>query len=164
LTTHALMPSDTPTPAGSPAGAAPASGQAAAAAPAPKVETPTSVKVLRNIDIPILAIALPIFIVAGLPILGWVTGAGAWAAQRAVSELAVRKANKAEDPRTKVGLLAGSMIGRGWLVAGIIIAVGLGNNDAGLSAAILFLITFTAQFTMTLAMRPFEVTDRSPRK
>src|SRR3954468_19947853 len=116
------MPSDTPTPAGSPAGAAPAPApeQAAAAAPAPKPETPTSVKVLRNIDIPILALALPIFIVAGLPILGWVTGAGAWAAQRAVSELAVRKANKAEDPRTKVGLLAGSMIARGWLVAGII--------------------------------------------
>src|SRR4051794_13247958 len=156
------MPSDTPTPAGLPAAAAPTSaGPPAAAAPTP---TPTSVKVLRNIDIPILAIALVVFIVAGLPILGWVTGAGAWAAQRAVSELAIRKANKADDPRTKVGLLAGSMIARGWLVAGIIIAVGLGNNDAGLSAAILFLVTFTAQFTMTLAMRPFEVTDRSPRK
>src|SRR3954464_8129920 len=149
------MPSETPTPAGPPAGAAPTP------EPAP---TPTSVKVLRNIDIPILAIALVVFIVAGLPILGWVTGAGAWAAQRAVSEFAIRKANKADDPRTKVGLLAGSMIARGWLVAGIIIAVGLGNNDAGLSAAILFLVTFTAQFTMTLAMRPFEVTDRSPRK
>lgn len=150
------MPSDTPTPAGSPAGAA--------SAPASATETPTSVKVLRNIDIPILALALPIFIVAGLPILGWLTGAGAWAAQRAVNELAIRKANKADDPRAKVGYLAGSMIGRGWLVAGIIIAVGLGKNDAGLSAAILFLVTFTAQFTMTLAMRPFEVTNRSPRK
>jgi hypothetical protein len=149
LTTHALMPTDTPTSAGPPAGDAP---------------TPTSVKVLRNIDIPILAIALVVFIAAGLPILGWITGAGAWAIQRGVNELAIRKANKAEDPRAKVGYLAGSMIGRGWLVAGIIIAVGLGNNEAGLSAAILFLVTFTAQFTMTLAMRPFEVTNRSPRK
>jgi hypothetical protein len=127
-------------------------------------DTPTSVRVLRNVDVPILAIALVVFLAAGLPMLGWVTGAGAWAIQRGVSELAVRKANKADDPRTKVGLLAGSMIGRGWLVAGIIIAVGLGHNDAGLSAAILFLLVFTAQFTMTLAMRPFEVTDRSPRK
>jgi len=126
-------------------------------------ETPTSVRVLRNVDVPALALALVIFLAAGFPILGWVTGAGAWAIQRAVSELAIRKANKATDPRTKVGLLAGSMIGRGWLVAGIIIAVGLGNNDAGLSAAVLFLAVFTLQFTMTLAMRPFEVTDRSPR-
>lgn len=150
------MPTDTPAPA-------PDEARVPAAAPTP-ADTPTSVKVLRNVDVPILAIALVIFLVASLPIVGWLTGAGAWAVQRAVSELAVRKANKAQDPRTKVGLLAGSMIGRGWLVAGIIIAVGLGNNDAGLSAAVLFLVTFTAQFTMTLAMRPFEVTDRSPRK
>jgi hypothetical protein len=119
-------------------------------------DTPTSVRVLRNIDVPVLALALVIFAVAGLPIAGWLTGAGAWAAQRLVSEYATRKANKAEDPRAKVGILAGSMIGRGWLVAGIIIAVGLGNNKAGLSAAILFLAVFTAQFTITLATRPFE--------
>jgi hypothetical protein len=120
-------------------------------------DTPTSVRVMRNVDVPVLAVALVIFLVAGLPIVGWVTGAGAWAIQRAVSELAVRKANRATDPRTKVGLLAGSMIGRGWLVAGIIVAVGLGNNRAGLSAAVLFLVVFTIQFTITLAMRPFEM-------
>src|SRR5436190_14761395 len=119
-------------------------------------DTPTSVRVLRNIDVPVLALALIIFVVAGLPILGWVTGAGAWAAQRLISEYATRKANDAEDPRATVGILAGSMIGRGWLVAGIIIAVGLGNNEAGLTAAVLFLIVFTVQFTITLAMRPFE--------
>jgi hypothetical protein len=48
------------------------------------------------------------------------------------------------------------MIGRGWLVAGIILAVGLTDNKAGLSAAVLFLAVFTLQFTMTLAMRPYE--------
>ena len=112
---------------------------------------------MRNIDVPVLALALVIFLVAGLPLLGWVTGAGAWAIQRLISEYATRKAEKADDPRTKVGILVGSMIGRGWLVAGIIIAVGLGNNDAGLSAAVLFLAVFTVQFTMTLAMRPYEI-------
>jgi hypothetical protein len=111
---------------------------------------------MRNVDVPVLAVALIVFVVAGLPIVGWVTGAGAWAIQRLVSELAVRKANAADDPRTKVGLLAGSMIGRGWLVAGIILAVGLGNNEAGLSGAVLFLAVFTIQFTITLAMRPYE--------
>lgn len=119
-------------------------------------ETPTSVRVMRNVDVPALALALVVFLAAGFPILGWVTGAGAWAIQRAISEFTVRKAEKATDPRTKVGLLAGSMIGRGWLVAGIILAVGLGNNDAGLSGAVLFLAVFTLQFTMTLAMRPYE--------
>jgi hypothetical protein len=119
-------------------------------------DTPTSVRVMRNIDVPVLALALVIFAVAGLPIIGWVTGAGAWAIQRLIAEYAARKSNQAKDPRAKVGILAGSMIGRGWLVAGIIIAVGLGNNTAGLSAAVLFLAVFTVQFTMTLAMRPYE--------
>jgi hypothetical protein len=118
------------------------------------------VRVLRNVDVPVLALALVLFLVAGLPLLGWLTGAGAWAIQRLVSEFAIRKAEAAEDPRTKVGLLAGSMIGRGWLVAGIIIAVGLGNNDAGLAAAVLFLAVFTIQFTMTLAMKPYEIKGR----
>src|SRR4051812_33750673 len=120
-------------------------------------DTPTSVRVMRNIDVLVLAVALVIFLVAGFPILGWVAGAGAWAIQRGISELAVRKAEKATDPRTKVGLLAGSMIGRGWLVAGIIVAAGLGDKDVGLSAAILFLATFTLQLTMTFATRPYEV-------
>jgi hypothetical protein len=124
-------------------------------------DTPTSVRVLRNVDVPALALALVIFLVAGFPILGWVTGAGAWAIQRAISEFTIKKAEKATDPRTKVGLLAGSMIGRGWLVAGIILAVGLTNNDAGLSGAVLFLAVFTLQFTMTLAMRPYET--KGPR-
>jgi lysylphosphatidylglycerol synthetase-like protein (DUF2156 family) len=157
LTTHALMPSDTPTSAGPPAGDTPA--------PASAKKDPTSVRVMRNIDVPVLAIALIVFLVAGLPLLGWVTGAGAWAIQRAIATFAARKAEQSEDPRAKVGLLAGSMIGRGWLVAGIIIAVGLNNNDAGLAAAVLFLITFTAQFTMTLAMRPFDIAaDRAGRR
>src|SRR4051794_7793320 len=151
------MPSDSPTSAGTPPEGSSATPGEATPNKATGTADPTSVKVMKNIDVLVLAIALPIFLAAGFPILGWVTGAGAWAIQRAIAALAAKKANEASDPRAKVGLLAGSMIGRGWLVAGIIIAVGLNNNDAGLSAAVLFLITFTAQFTITLAMRPFEI-------
>jgi hypothetical protein len=118
--------------------------------------TPMSVRVLRNIDVVALAVALVLFLVAGFEILGWVTGAGAWAIQRGIAELAANRAAHAKDVRTRVGLLAGSMILRGWIVAGIILAVGLGNSEAGLGAAVLFLAVFTLQFTMTLAMRPFE--------
>jgi hypothetical protein len=119
-------------------------------------DTPMSVRVLRNIDVPFLAIALVIFLAAGFPLLGWVTAAGAWAIQRGIDEWAKRKAISATDTRTKVGVLAGSLLARGWIVAGIIIAVGLGNNDAGLSAAVLFLATFTLHMTITMAMRPYE--------
>src|SRR3954452_20605719 len=129
----------------------------------PADTTPTSVRVMRNVDVLVLALALPLFAVAGWPLLGWLTGTAVWAIQRLISELAMRKAAASDDPRTKVGLLAGSMIGRGWLVAGIILAVGLSNNEAGLSAAVLFLAVFTLQFTMTLAMRPFERTTKPGR-
>src|SRR4051812_25169443 len=126
----------------------------------PADTTPTSVRVMRNVDVLVLALALPLFVVAGWPLLGWLLGAGVWTIQRLISEYAVRKAEASDDPRTKVGLLAGSMLGRGWLVAGTILAVGLKNNDAGLAGAVLFLAVFTVQFTMTLAMRPFQQKGR----
>jgi hypothetical protein len=124
-----------------------------AGSPAP---TPMSVRVLRNVDVVALLVALPLFLLAGFEILGWITGAVAWFVQRGIAELATRKAESSDDVRTRVGLLAGSTILRGWVVAGIIIAVGLGNSDAGLGAAVLFLAVFTLQFTIMLAMRPFE--------
>src|SRR3954452_20927066 len=125
-------------------------------------DTPMSVRVLKNVDVLALAVALVLFLIAGFPMLGWITGVGAWAAQRGINELAVRKAESAEDVRTRVGLLAGSLILRGWVVAGIIVAVGIGNHDAGLAAAVLFLMVFTLQLTMTMAMRPFETQPPPP--
>ena len=144
LSAHALRTADSATPA----------------PPPDPTPTPLSVKLLRNADVPALLIALAIFLVAGLPIAGWITGAAAWAVQRAINELAVRKASSAEDVRTRVGLLAGSMIVRGWIVAGIIVAVGFKDHEAGLAAAVLFLAVFTLQLTMTMAMRPFEVAPK----
>jgi hypothetical protein len=120
-------------------------------------ETPTAVRVLRNVDLVVLPLALLIFVAAGFPLLGWVTGAGAWLIQRGVMELATRRAARSNDPRTKVGLLAGSIVARGWIVALIIVAVGLSTErTVGLSAAILFLAVFTLQLTITMAMRPYE--------
>ena len=119
-------------------------------------ETPTSVRVLRHIDVPLLALALAIFLVTGLPILGWVTGAGAWAVQRLISEFAARKSEKADDPRAKVGILAGSMIGRGWLVALSIFGAGMVEREAGLAAAVLAIVLFSAYFSATMIVRPFE--------
>ena len=55
------------------------------------------------------------------------------------------------------GLLTGSMIARGWIVAGSIFVVGLSEREAGLSAAILSITLFTFYFTgPDLIGRPFE--------
>lgn len=111
---------------------------------------------LRYIDLVLLALALPVFVAADLPMLGYAAGAGAWLAQRAIQLYLNRKAAAAGDPRAVVGITAGSMIGRAWLVALTIFAVGLEENDAGLAAAVLVIVLFSAYFTVSMILRPFE--------
>ena len=54
-----------------------------------------------------------------------------------VQSLIEQRARASDDPRTVAGLLTGSMIARGWIVAGSIFVVGLSEREAGLAAAIL---------------------------
>jgi hypothetical protein len=115
--------------------------------------------VVKYLDLAILALALPIFVIAGWPLFGYAAGAFAWLAQRAINEVLSRRAAASDDPKTVAGLIAGSMIGRGWLVALTIFGAYLiaGSDDAvGLSAAVLVVILFTAYFTVSLILRPFE--------
>jgi hypothetical protein len=91
---------------------------------------------VRNLDLALLALALPLFLVAGWPILGWATAAVIWGLWRGVGEWADRRAAAAaahSDPRRMAGIAAGSMIGRGWLLA-----------------------LFTVHFTFKLILRPAE--------
>jgi hypothetical protein len=112
---------------------------------------------LRYFDLVLLALALPVFLLGGLPMLGYAAGAAAWLVQRGVQVLLNRKAVASDDPRTTVGIAAGSMIGRGWLVALTIFAAGLKHEDAGLASAVLVIVLFTAYFTVSMIMRPFDI-------
>ncbi len=94
----------------------------------------------RNIDLILLGLALPVFVVADLPLLGWVTAALLWLAWRAIGIWTDRKALAigASDPAKLAGLATGSLIGRGWLLGATLLAVGLAtDNRTGLSAALL---------------------------
>jgi hypothetical protein len=113
--------------------------------------------VARHLDFVLLALALPLFLVASLPILGWVVGAGCYLVQRALAAYLEARARAADNPRAFVGLTAGSMVGRGYLVALTILAVGLlVDDEVGLSAAVLFLAAFTVYFTVSMILRPFQ--------
>lgn len=111
---------------------------------------------LRWLDLVVLAAALPVFFLGDLPIAGYLVGGGAWVAQRILQVVLARRAAASEDPRTIVGFTAASMIIRGWLVAMSIFLVGLGDNDAGLAAAVLVISLFTIYFAMQFALRPME--------
>jgi hypothetical protein len=121
------------------------------------------VVLLRYLDLLMVAVALLVFLLTGLPMAGWGAGAGAWVAQRGLQQYLERRAGASSDPRTVVGLLAGSMIGRGWFVAIAVFLVGLNDNAAGLAAAVLVVALFTVYFTMRMILRPFDVATANTR-
>lgn len=119
---------------------------------------------LRQLDLLLLAIALPVFVLGDLPIAGYLAGGGAWLVQRLIRHVLTQRAVAATDARAKVGLMAGSMIARGWLVAIAIFVVGIAHSDAaGLSAALLVISLFTVYFTMTMILRPFDEAPDAPK-
>lgn len=119
---------------------------------------------LRQLDLLLLALALPVFLFTDLPMAGYLVGGGAWLVQRLIRHVLTQRAVAATDARAKVGLMAGSMIARGWLVAIAIFVVGIAHSDAaGLSAAVLVIALFTVYFSMTMILRPFDtVPDAAP--
>ena len=123
-------------------------------------DAPMPLRVLRYLDLVVLLLALPIFVAADLPMLGWLGAAVGWGIQRVVQIGIEKRARESDDPRTVAGLLTGSMISRGWIIAGSIFIVGLSDREAGLAAAILSITLFTFYFTSQMITRPFE--ERKP--
>jgi hypothetical protein len=109
--------------------------------------------VLKNLDLLLLALALPLFLVADLPLLGWVVAAVIWLLWRGIGEWSDRRAASATTPKAMAGIAAGSMIGRGWLLGLILLGAGLAaGDDVGLSAAVLSLVLFTVYFTLKMLL------------
>jgi hypothetical protein len=103
--------------------------------------------VLRYLDLIVLAIALPVFLLIGASMLGYAALAVAWLAQRGVQLAAERGATRALREgvrRNALGMLAGATLARLWIVTLTILIVGVaGNREAGLSAAVLALVLVT---------------------
>jgi hypothetical protein len=120
------------------------------------------VSVLRNLDLVLLALALPVFVVAGLPLLGYATALVIWLLWRAIGAYAERKAREATDLARVAAITTGSVIGRGWLLGLTLVGAGLATgDDVGLSAALLCVVLFTVSFTTRLVVRPIEGTRSS---
>jgi hypothetical protein len=110
---------------------------------------------LRYADLVLLALALPAFIVAGWPLLGYAVAAAAWLAQRGIHVLAVRRVTRSMasgDRRAALGIMGASTLGRVWLITLSVLIVGLVEREAGLAAALLSV----ALFTLYMGTRVFE--------
>jgi hypothetical protein len=121
--------------------------------------------VVGHLDLVLLALALPVFLVAGWPLAGYAVAAGAWVVQRTIQIAASRRATRAHqrgDRRAALGILSAATLGRVWLIALAVLLVGLGEREAGLAAAVLSMALFTVYLASQFAARLLESPD-SPR-
>jgi hypothetical protein len=103
----------------------------------------------KYVDLLLLAAALAVFLLAGLPMLGYAIAAIAWLAQRGVQMVAAKRSLaelKAGNRQKAMGIVAATTLGRVWLLATAVLLVGLSEREAGLAAAVLVLVLFTVSF------------------
>ena len=104
----------------------------------------------KYVDLLGLVAALAVFVLADLPMIGFAAAAAAWLAQRGIQVLADRKMKVelgAGERQRAMATVAWSTLGRVWLMATVVLVVGLlaGKQD-GLAAAVLLATLFTLSF------------------
>ena len=103
----------------------------------------------KHVDLVVLAAALAVFVLGGLPLLGYAVAAAAWLAQRGIQVLAGRRtvAELAAGNRQRaMGIVAATSLGRVWLMVTAVLLGGIVEREAGLSAALLLVVLFTISF------------------
>jgi len=103
----------------------------------------------KHVDLLVLAAALAVFVLGGLPLLGYAIAAAAWLAQRGIQVLATRRTTAelmAGNRQRAMGIVAATTLGRVWLMVTAVLLGGLVEREAGLSAAVLLLGLFTISF------------------
>jgi uncharacterized protein involved in cysteine biosynthesis len=99
----------------------------------------------RYADLVLLGIALPVFLLAGLPILAYLAIGAAWIVQRAIQHWAETRMTSVPGRFSALRLIAGSFIARLWLLTVAILVVGLLSDDeTGLAAAVFAAALVTA--------------------
>jgi hypothetical protein len=100
----------------------------------------------KHVDLLVLAAAAVVFIVGGFPLLGYAAATVAWLAQRGIQWLAQKRSQEAlqnGNRQRAMGIIGATTLGRVWLMCVIVLVIGLADNKAGLSAAILVGALFT---------------------
>jgi len=100
----------------------------------------------KYVDLVVLSAALAVFLLGGLPMLGFAAGAGAWLVQRGIQMLAARRARAelaAGRKQRAMGIVAATTLGRVWLMATAVLLTGLSEREAGLASALLLAALFT---------------------
>jgi hypothetical protein len=98
----------------------------------------------------VVALALPVFLLAGWPVSGWALGAVLWLASQALGALLARA-------RLGISNLAASaVVGFGMMfrpvaVMVVVIAVAASDAELGLAAALVYALAYTFELGLSLA-------------
>lgn len=88
-------------------------------------------------------VALPVVLLAGGPLAGWMLGFGLWVANW-LAVLATSKFSLTASPTTAVGVTGISLMARAWIVAIVLFIVAIRVSETiALTAAFVFLAAFT---------------------
>lgn len=105
-----------------------------------------ALRILRNVDLVVLAVAIPVWIAAGLPILGYAAAAVSWVTARQFQAFVERRAREKGQRKAMLGARAASLLGRLYLVTIAVFVAGLVEREAGLTGGVLAVAVFTFYF------------------
>lgn len=98
----------------------------------------------------VIVLALPVFLVAGWPIAGWVIATVVWIGVQGLGLLLARVRPSADNLAAS-SVLAFGMMGRLLGVLVVLVAVTASNHTVGLAAAVLYGLAYTAELAVSLA-------------
>ena len=122
----------------------------------------------KYVDLLVLAAALAVFVLGGLPMLGYAVAAAAWLAQRghpgrsppaaSTAELAAGKRQRA------MGIVAATTLGRVWLMATAVLLAGCSPSARTASPPrLLVVVLFTVSFAAAGPRPPLRARRRGGR-
>lgn len=112
------------------------------------------VLLLRYLDVALVVLAAPIMLLIGVPAVGYLAGAGAWIALRALG-IVVERAAASTQFRNEISIRLGYLLGRLFVLALAVILVRRGEGrDAGLAALLVIVFAFTVQLACSALTRP----------
>ena len=97
----------------------------------------------------VIALALPVFVVADLPLGGWALAATLWLAREALGALLARLRLGASSLAAS-GVVGIGMSFRAIAIGVVLLVVAVGDARLGLSAAVLYALVFTLELAVSL--------------
>jgi hypothetical protein len=97
----------------------------------------------------LIALALPVFVVAELPLRGWALAAVLWVAAEAVG-LLLSRLSLGADNLAASGVRGVGMMFRSVAVMVVIIVVAASNPAVGVSAGVLYALAYTLELALSL--------------